>query len=123
MRILNRVQPGQLTEGGLLRAIVALSTPMLVGALLQNAQSLIDLFWVGRLGSLAVASVAMAGTILMLIHPMLMGLSTGTVALVARAVGAGRLDDAGAAAGQSLFLSLILGGASAAVGWVVAQPL
>ena len=123
MRILNRVQPGQLTEGGLLRAIVALSTPMLVGALLQNAQSLIDLFWVGRLGSLAVASVAMAGTILMLIHPMLMGLSTGTVALVARAVGAGRLDDAGAAAGQSLFLSLILGGASAAVGWVVAEPL
>ena len=78
----------QITDGHLLKAIGWLTAPMLVGAVLQNMQSLIDLFWVGGLGSKAVAAVAMSATILMVLFPMLMGLSTGTVALVARAVGA-----------------------------------
>jgi putative MATE family efflux protein len=89
---------------------------MLVGGILQNLQSLIDLFWVGRLGSSAVASVAVSGTVLMLLMPLLMGASTGTVALVARAIGAKRTDDANRAAGQSLMLALALGGLSGVVG-------
>lgn len=123
MRILRKVDPRAITEGGIARTIVQLTAPILVGAVLQNVQSLIDLFWVGRLGHIAVASVAMSATILMLLYPMLMGLSTGTVALVARAVGAGRSDEAGAAAGQSLLLSVILGTASAALGWYFSDAL
>ena len=46
-----------ITEGPLLKAIGWLTAPMLVGAVLQNMQSLIDLFWVGGLGSKAVAAV------------------------------------------------------------------
>lgn len=107
-----------MTEGGLLKGIMTLAVPMLIGAVLQNVQSLIDLFWVGRLGSHAVASVAMSGTILMVLFPMLMGISTGTIALVARAVGAGQTDEAAAAAGQSLMLALVLGGLSAVAGWL-----
>ena len=49
-----------ITEGPLLKAIGWLTAPMLVGAVLQNMQSLIDLFWVGGLGSKAVAAVAMS---------------------------------------------------------------
>lgn len=122
---MNRGPPNTdlITGGSLFRAIAALSTPMLVSASLQNVQSLIDLFWVGRLGAEAIASVAMSGTIMMVLTPMLMGLSTGTVALVARAVGAGRVDDASAAAGQSLFLSLVLGLVSAVVGWFASDFL
>ena len=106
MRFLQRTDPAAITEGSLVRALLSLTMPMLVGAVLQNVQSLIDLFWVGRLGHVAVASVAMSATILMLLYPMLMGLSTGTVALVSRAIGAGRFDEASAASAQSLFLSL-----------------
>ena len=106
-----------LTEGSLVHGIRNLAVPMLVGAILQNLQSLINLFWVGRLGPTAVAAVAMAGTILMILFPMLMGLSTGTLALVARAVGAHRWDDAGEAASQSIILSAILGVLTGLVGW------
>ncbi|MBU4198650.1 MAG: MATE family efflux transporter [Verrucomicrobia bacterium] len=118
-------KPGRqpLTEGNILAAVGRLATPMLIGAVLQNIQSLIDLFWVGSLGSPAVASVAMAGTILMVLFPMLMGLAMGTVALVARCVGAGRLEEASAVAGQSLMLALILGGLSAIAGWYASDPL
>jgi putative MATE family efflux protein len=83
--------------------------PMLISALLQNAQSLIDLFWVGKLGPDAVAALALSGTILFLMWPLVMGLSVGTVALVARYIGAGNHEKAAMAAGQSMGLSLLAG--------------
>ena len=112
-----------ITEGPASAAIVRLAAPMLVGAILQNIQSLIDLFWVGRLGPSSVAAVAMSGTILMVLFPMLMGLSTGTVALVARAVGGRHTDEASEAAGQSLMLALVLGTISGALGWFYTDKL
>ena len=111
-----------ITSGSLSRAVIHLSTPMLIGALLQNLQSMVDLFWVGRLGPEAVASVSMAATVMMLMNPMIMGLATGTVAFVSRAVGAGDADSAGAAAGQSLFLSIFVGVIMALAGWWFSAP-
>ena len=113
----------RVTEGSLARAIAALAAPMFFSALLSNAQSLIDLFWVGRLGPEAIAAVAMGGTVVWVLSPMLMGLATGTVALVARAVGAGRREDAAAAAGQSLLLAGFFGALSAALGTIYADRL
>ena len=91
------------------RAIAGLAVPMFAGAILQNAQSLIDLFWVGRLGSEAVAAISLAGTLMMLLYPLIMGLATGTVALVARAFGAGDARRASFVAAQSLVLALFCG--------------
>lgn len=112
-----------ITEGSIASAILTLAVPMLVTGVLQNVQSLIDLFWVGRLGSTAVASVAVAGTLLMLLSPMMMGLAIGTIALVSRAVGGGRLEEAESAAGQALFMAIAAGGFSGVVGWLLAEPL
>lgn len=123
MCALERPSNNDITSGSILRAIGRLTAPMLVGAVLQNVQSLIDLFWVGRLGHQAVAAVAMSGTILMLLFPMLMGIATGTVALVARAIGAGQDEEAGAAATQSVMLAVLLGAVSGLLGWMVADPL
>ena len=117
------MRSGDLTEGRILRAIGQLATPMLVAGVLQNLQSLIDLFWVGRLGPAAVAGVAMSGTVLMVLYPLLMGAATGTIALVARAAGAKRFDEASRAAGQSLMLALVLGGLTGIVGWLLSDKL
>ncbi len=97
------------TAGSLRRSLLRLAGPMFASALLQNTQSLIDLFWVGRLGPDAVASLALSGTLLFLMWPLVMGLSVGTVALVARHTGAGSPEKAAAAAGQSLGLSVEAG--------------
>jgi len=123
MRLLKRIDRKAITDGNLIPAILYLAGPMLIGAVLQNVQNLIDLFWVGRLGATSVAAVAMAGTILMLLYPMLMGLALGTIALVSRTIGAGKKDEANQAAAQSLILAFILGCASAAVGWLVSDSL
>jgi len=105
-----------LLSGGIADGLLRLSWPMFVSALLQHCQSLIDLFWVGRLGSAAVAAVAIAGTVLMLLFPLVMGVSVGTVAMVSRAVGAGDLKAAGAAAWQSLLLAACCGLATGLAG-------
>lgn len=115
--------PRQLTEGPLLRALTRLATPMLVSAILQNILSLVNLFWVGSLGANAVAAVAMAATILMILFPALMGLSTGTIALVARSIGGGQAEQAGYVTAQSLWLALFLGVLSGLLGWFCADGL
>lgn len=115
-------EPTGLTSGSLLRAIARFSGPMLVSAMLQNAQTLIDLYWVGRLGPQAIAAVAMGGTVMMMIFPLFMGLSTGTVALVSRAIGSGQPAEAGRVAGQSLLLALLFGILSGGLGRLGAAP-
>ncbi|MEI6789376.1 MAG: hypothetical protein WCL49_12945, partial [bacterium] len=62
-RTLNPSSP--LTTGSVWKGLMNLAGPMFIGTTLQNLQSVIGLFWVGRLGSDAVAALAMGGTILM----------------------------------------------------------
>lgn len=123
VRWFERTTREDILAGPLSSTILRLTAPTLAGAVLQNAQSLIDLFWVGRLGPSAIASVAMSGTVIMLLFPTLMGLATGTTALVARAIGAGRYDEAGAVVKQSLLLGFALGAVSAALGWIFSSSL
>ena len=40
-----------LTEGNILKSIIFLSVPILIGNLLQSLYNLTDTFWVGRLGA------------------------------------------------------------------------
>lgn len=97
--------------------------PMFAAAVLQNLQSLIDLFWVGRLGASSVAALAMSGAVLMMIFPIVVGASTGTVALVSRAVGQGNREEASHVAAQSLVLAVALGFVTTAVGFHFLDPL
>lgn len=106
-----------LTSGSVWKGLMSLAGPMFISTTLQNAQNLIGLFWVGRLGSDAVAALAMSGTILMMLFPVVMGLATGTVAVVSRSTGAGRAGEAEEAAGQSLGVAMICGIVAGAVGW------
>ena len=107
---------GNLTEGSIIGGIAVLALPMLAAGVLQNVQSFIDLWWVSILGKSSVASVVMAGQVLFLLSPLLMGASTGTLALVSRATGAGDYEAANRAAGQSMMLALTLGILSGVIG-------
>ncbi len=96
---------------------------MLISAVLQNIQTLIDLFWVGKLGSIAIASVATSGTILMILFPIVVGISSGTIAIVSRYIGSKNYDFANHVVGQSLFLSFFFGILIGIVGFFISGPL
>ncbi len=78
-----------LVSGGILRNLMFLSWPMIIGNVVNMIGPTVDMIWVGRLGSAAIAAVGVTGTAVMLAQSGLMGLFTGMRALVARFIGAG----------------------------------
>src|SRR5512136_1432432 len=76
-------------SGSILRNLLSLSWPMIVGNSVNMLGPTVDMIWVGRLGDADIAAVGVAGTAVMLAQAALMGLFTGMRALIARFVGAG----------------------------------
>ena len=83
------------TTGNLNRAILLLAIPMILEMVLESLFAVVDVFWVGRLGADAVATVGLTESLLSLVFAVGLGLSLSTTAMVARRVG--EKDPAGAA--------------------------
>ena len=112
-----------LTTGPLAANIWHLALPLMVAAALQDLFNIVDMMFVGRLGPAAIAGVSMGGVVMGLIRMLAMGISTGTVALVARLVGQKNERAAEVAVGQALFLSLLCSAAIALFGWFLSAPV
>ena len=97
-----------LTEGPILPKVISLTGPLMVVAILNSTLNLVDMFWVGKLGSNAIAAVAVSGTIMMVLFAVLIGITRGTVALVSRYVGAKDAKNADAVASQSITFGVII---------------
>jgi putative MATE family efflux protein len=93
----------------LMRIIWTLSWPAIMTFGLESLVGLIDALMVGRLGADAVAGVGVGTQILNAVSVMNMALATGTVALVARHIGANQRPQAEAALVQSIYLALLMG--------------
>jgi putative MATE family efflux protein len=111
------------TQGNIFKNLLSLSWPMIINEFLWGVGSIIDMIWVGRLGSESIAGVGVAGIIVMLLMSSLFGLTTGTAALVARAFGAGNKEGANHAAQQSYIIGGIYAVTLSILGILLAEPL
>jgi len=100
-----------ITSGHVWAAVWYLAWPTVVNTIIQTAYGIINAIFVGRLHNAtdALAAVGIGNTALMIQFGLVIGLSAGTSALVARFIGAGDYEDANAATGQSLLLSVVAG--------------
>jgi putative MATE family efflux protein len=105
------------------REIARLAVPALGALAAEPLYLLVDTAIVGHLGTPQLAALAVAGSVLSLAVALCNFLAYGTTAQVARLHGAGREEDAGAIAAQSLWLSLGIGVGIAVVALAGAVPL
>ncbi len=95
------------TKIGMRRAIFLLAVPMILELVMESTFAVVDIFFVGKLGPSAVATVGLTETYLFLLYSLAMGLSMAVTAIIARRVGEKNMKDAGVAASQAILLGLL----------------
>src|SRR6266545_1111390 len=104
----DRTRP--LLQGPIASTLLKLAAPTLVVVAMQSAINVIETYFVGQIGTDALAGVSLVFPILMLMTMMAAGGMGGAVAsAVARALGAGRRDDADAILLHALIIAAALG--------------
>ncbi len=95
------------TKAPIGRAVVLLAIPMVLEMAMESVFAVSDVFFVGRLGADAVATVGITESLMTVIYAMAMGLSIGATATVARRIGEKDADGAARAAVQAIALGII----------------
>ena len=98
-----------LTTGPVTRHLIKTSSFMLVTMVVQTLYFLVDLYWVGRLGTDAVAAVGLAGNVSFIVLALTQMLGVGTTTLVSHAVGRKDHEEGLRVFNQSQVLSTIAG--------------
>jgi putative MATE family efflux protein len=96
------------TTGSLNRSILLLAIPMVLEMVLESLFAVVDVFWVGRLGSNAVATVGLTESLLSLVFAIGLGLALSTTAMVARRIGEKDPEEAAVAGVQAIVLGLVI---------------
>ena len=112
-----------LTKGGIFRNLWSLSWPMMISSSVVMLGPSIDMIWVGRLGTTAIAAVGAAGMGMMILMPAMMGLTTGARAMIARFIGADDVEGANHVARQAFVLSASFSAITALVGIFLAESI
>lgn len=94
------------TTGSLNRAILLLAIPMILEMVLESLFAVVDVFWVGRLGADAIATVGLTESMLSLVMAIGFGLSLSTTAMVARRIGEKDPTGAAVAGVQAIVIGL-----------------
>lgn len=95
------------TQGSIRHAIILLAIPMILELSLESVFALVDMFFVGKLGENAIATVGLTESVAAIIYSIAIGLSTAATAMVARRTGEKNEDDASHAGAQTIVLSLM----------------
>ena len=112
-----------LTEGSIGKNLWTLTWPTTVSNTIFMLGPMIDMIWVGKLGSSAIAGVGISGMAAMVMMSARMGLNTGTRALVARFIGAKDNDAANHVVQQAFVISALFSIITAIIGIVFAEIL
>ena len=94
------------TSIDLKKAIFLLPIPMILELVMESTFAVVDIYFVGKLGPSAVATVGLTETYLYLLYSIAMGLSMAVTAVVARRIGEKDKDAAGKSAVQAIYLTI-----------------
>ncbi|MGD8902805.1 MAG: MATE family efflux transporter [Anaerolineae bacterium] len=118
-----RAQGRDLTRLSIHRAIWYLAPPMILEMGVQNLAQILDTYWIGQLGSAALAAVTISITIRWVLNSLANGLGIGGMAVVARRIGAKDPAAAEHAVWQTILLGVSMSLILSVTGMILARPL
>ncbi|MBU2020642.1 MAG: MATE family efflux transporter, partial [Bacteroidetes bacterium] len=89
-------------------AIFILAMPMIIEMMMESIFAVVDAFYVGRLGDLALATVGLTESVLMIVYSIGMGISMAGTAIIARRFGEKKYKEAGTSAFQLITTGFVL---------------
>jgi putative MATE family efflux protein len=111
------------TKIPLRRAVFLLAVPMILELFMESTFAVVDIYFVGKLGASAVATVGITETFLFVLYSVAMGLATAVTAIVARRVGEKDAEAAAMAAVQSILIAVLVSTPFAVAGVLYARDL
>ena len=97
-----------LTKGSIFKTIIVLSLPILGTSFIQMAYSLVDMLWIGRMGSGALAAVGTAGFFTWFGNSLVMVTKTGAQVGVAQSIGEQNYKKKNKFIYNSIFMCIIM---------------
>lgn len=111
------------TQGSIRRAVFLLAIPMMLELCMESVFAVVDMYFVGKLGANAIATVGMTESVMFLVYSVAMGISIAATAIVARRVGEKNPEAAAHAGAQAIVLSVVIALILGAVGGLFAPEI
>lgn len=96
------------TTGPVGRALGLLAIPMMLEMAMESIFAVVDIAFVSRLGTDAVAAVGITEALITVLYAVAIGLGMGITAMVSRRIGAKDADGAAQVTGQSIWVGIVL---------------
>lgn len=90
------------------RALGLLAIPMMLEMAMEAVFAVVDIAFVSRLGTDAIAAVGITEALITVLYAIAMGLGLAVTAMVSRRIGAGDRDAAAAVTGQAIWIALLI---------------
>ncbi len=110
-------------NGPIIKTLLTLGWPVIVSNIIQTLYNIVDTYWLGRLGKVAVSAPTVGFPVVFLLISIGMGFSIAGVSLVSQHTGAGSEENANQAAGQVIGFMIVSSIILAVIGYVVAPGL
>ena len=111
------------TSGPIGRALGLLAIPMMLEMAMESIFAVVDIAFVSRLGTDAVAAVGITEALITVLYGIAIGLGMGVTAMVSRRIGAGDALGAAQVTGQALWIGALLSLLVGVAGVVFARDL
>jgi len=111
------------TKGPIKRALGLLAIPMVLEMSMESVFAVVDIAFVSRLGTNAVAAVGITEALITVLYAVAIGLGMGLTAMVSRRIGEKDPDAAAQVVGQAVWVGVLLSIAIGALGATFAEDL